>query len=427
MSIFSRIQGFFSNSQPQAQPEQVSDNYEIRRRFEATEEAFDRLAGIQKDTSQEVTAETAVTITAFWRALNVIGGVVASLPFAVYRVTESTTVKQYSHPVSRLLRLGPNSVNTRFDFFQTMILHLHTFGNFFAKIDRNNLTGQASRLTIMEPQKVRMEYNNRNEVVYVYTSERGETRMLADRVVHISGMSWNALTGINLIEAFAKVFSTSLANQNYLDSFYKNGANLSGTISVPSALTEDAYKRLRASWQAQYGGVKNMGKTAILEQGAKYDQIGLSPSQAGADTTKKMTIADVARITGVPQFLLEDLDRATFNNIEHLSLLFVTYTILPLCQNIEAELTRKCLADGELDRFEIKADLHGLLRADTENRAKLIESLMKWGIINRDEARSLEGLNPIADGSGQAYYVPMNMIDPTQPIDNQNLAPNENG
>jgi Phage-related protein len=67
------------------------------------------------------------------------------------------------------------------------------------------------------------------------------------------------------------------------------------------------------------------------------------------------------------------------------------------------------------------------LRADTENRAKLIESLMKWGIINRDEARSLEGLNPIADGSGQAYYVPMNMIDPTQPIDNQNSAPNENG
>jgi Phage-related protein len=126
-------------------------------------------------------------------------------------------------------------------------------------------------------------------------------------------------------------------------------------------------------------------------------------------------------------FFLEDLDRATFNNIEHLSLLFVTYTILPLCQNIEAELTRKCLADGELDRFEIKADLHGLLRADTENRAKLIESLMKWGIINRDEARSLEGLNPIADGSGQAYYVPMNMIDPTQPIDNQNSAPNENG
>jgi Phage-related protein len=71
------------------------------------------------------------------------------------------------------LRLGPNSINTRFDFFQTMILHLHTFGNFFAKIDRNNLTGQASRLTIMEPQKVRMEYNNRNEVVYVYTSRKG--------------------------------------------------------------------------------------------------------------------------------------------------------------------------------------------------------------------------------------------------------------
>jgi len=57
--------------------------------------------------------------------------------------------------------------------------------------------------------------------------------------------------------------------------------------------------------------------------------------------------------------------------------------------------------------------LQSLLRADAESRAKRIDALMKWGIINRDEARSEEGLNPIPDGSGEKFYVPMNMVDPT--------------
>jgi HK97 family phage portal protein len=217
------------------------------------------------------------------------------------------------------------------------------------------------------------------------------------------------------VENFKTVFGTALYNQDFLSNFYKNGAAVSGVVTVPQSLTDDAYKRLSSSWQSRYGGAGNVGKTAILEQGATYNRTGLSPAEAGVGDAKKVTTADIARITGVPQFLLEDLDRATFNNIEHLGLLFVTYTILPLCQNIEAELSRKLLPEADQMNYEIRSDLHSLLRADTENRAKLIESMMKWGIINRDEARAIEGLNPIADGSGQAYYVPMNMIDPTKP------------
>jgi hypothetical protein len=53
--------------------------------------------------------------------------------------------------------------------------------------------------------------------------------------------------------------------------------------------------------------------------------------------------------------------------------------------------------------------------SDLDSRSKWLESMMKWGILNRDEVRLKEGYNPIEDGSGQAYYVPMNMVDPTQP------------
>jgi len=49
---------------------------------------------------------------------------------------------------------------------------------------------------------------------------------------------------------------------------------------------------------------------------------------------------------------------------------------------------------------------------------------MKWGIINRDEARAEEGLNPIADGTGQDYYIPLNMVNPANPGDQLSLFGN---
>ena len=53
--------------------------------------------------------------------------------------------------------------------------------------------------------------------------------------------------------------------------------------------------------------------------------------------------------------------------------------------------------------------------SDLDSRSKWVESMMKWGILNRDEVRKKEGYNPIADGTGQDYYIPMNMTNPAAP------------
>lgn len=382
----------------------------------------------------KVDAETVLSITPFWRAIQIISGVVASLPFDVFRVDDDSATK-IKHQITKLISRAPSEVHTKFDFMQTMILHLYTFGNFYARIDRQERLGFPVRLVLLSPDRMKIETNTRGGTVYVYTNENGaENRMLADRVLHVSGLSWNALEGISIIETFKQVLSTGLDNQQYIASFYANGASLSGVVSVPQKLDSTAYDRLRNSWNKSYSGANKAGATAILEQGATYQKVGISPIEAGANEAKKGVVSDVARITGVPQFLLEDLDRATFNNIEELGQLFVTYTILPLCRNIESEFSRKLLSEKEQDNHELRLDLSSLLRADTEGRSKLIESLMKWGIINRDEARKIEGINPIEDGSGQVYYVPMNMVDPTKPEpepapapEPQNQANNEKG
>ena len=44
--------------------------------------------------------------------------------------------------------------------------------------------------------------------------------------------------------------------------------------------------------------------------------------------------------------------------------------------------------------------------------------MMKWGILSRDEVRQAEGYNPIPDGTGEKFFVPMNMTDPANPNNN---------
>ena len=413
MGFWDSVKGLFfvtdTPAQPEAQPERTAELPK-----EITNQWFDGLSRTKAGVN--VTAEKSMQITAFWRALNIISGVIASLPFDVYRITDDSAVKQRTHPLARIIGRAPSQMFTKFDFFQTLVLHLYTMGNFYARINRSQgVQNEVRSLSILPPYEVTTEMNARGELVYIHRPADGkETRILWYNVIHVSNIGWDAMKGTDVVKLFRDVLGTALANQDFMANFYGNGAQLSGVVSVPQKLDSEAYNRLRTSWNNSYAGTQNAGATAILEQGASYQKVGLSPMEAGSDSAKKSAISDVARITGVPTFLLEDLDRATFNNIEHLGQLFVTYTILPLCRNIEMEFSRKLLNTFEQDTHEIRADLHVLLRADTENRAKLIDSMMKWGIINRDEARQIEGLNPINDGSGTAYYIPLNMVDPTK-------------
>ncbi len=103
-------------------------------------------------------------------------------------------------------------------------------------------------------------------------------------------------------------------------------------LKHPGRLTNEAYDRLKGSFNRAFGGSQNAGGTAILEEGMDFQKVGLNPADAAFNETKKATISDIARITGVPGVLLEDMDKATFGNMEQLSQMFVNYTIMPFIE-----------------------------------------------------------------------------------------------
>lgn len=424
MSLFSKILPVWA-----PKPPEVQETAEKRGFFEhigtSVDSIINSIGAFKSSSGDKVTVEGVLGLSAVWRALNILSDSIASLPVEVIQNTDDgRRIPTPKHPVNRVINISPSPIFTPYTLFHTMVSHAALWGNAYAIIKRERVTRYPKSITVVEPHRVEPVVMPNDTVVYK-VHDISKT-FKADDVIHFGGLSWNGVAGVNVLQTLADSFGLGMANQEYLSKFFADGATIAGVIKHPGRLDDSAMERLRRSWERQYGGSVNSGKTAILEQGMDYQAIGLSPQQSSAGETKKLSIADVARIFGVPQFLLEDLDRATFNNIEHLSLLFIKHTVRPWCKRIEAELNRKLFPGDEQGEYTVRFDIDDLLAVDFDSRGAWIETNMKWGILNRDEVRKTIGYNPIPDGTGQQFFVPMNMQDPADPNNNNDGTQEEN-
>lgn len=363
-----------------------------------------------------IDANSILSIPEFYRAVQIKSGVIASLPFSVIKIENDKQEHLPDHPVTRLINIRPSELYTAYSFLEALVLHLELYGNFYAWI-RRDIKGQLKSLEILEPQNVSIEKTERGDIRYIYRDGEKERRYFSERIFHIHEPGLSGLGGIDKIKVHKKNFALAIAARDYLANFNANGTFLSGVLKHPAQLKPDSAKRLRTSWAKLYGGSGKAGKVAVLEEGMEYQPITVTPTDAGSEFTKNSITADIARITGVPKILLENYDDATLNNAESIAQNFVNYTIRLLVEKIEAEIYAKLIPDREQATHRAQFDLKGLLRPDAKSRADYIDSMMKYGIINRDEARKMEGLNPIEDGSGQEYLIPLNMFTPN---DNEN-------
>jgi phage portal protein BeeE len=82
----------------------------------------------------------------------------------------------------------------------------------------------------------------------------------------LKGMSPLSAAGIALYQDV----KASIYNSNFFD----NDATLSGLLTSDQHLTDDQFKTYMSRWYSNYGGAGNVGKTAILGAGLKYQQYG---------------------------------------------------------------------------------------------------------------------------------------------------------
>ena len=349
--------------------------------------------------------------TAVYACVRILSETLAALPLQLYRYTPGGKERVYDHPLYHILHDEPNPEMTSFIFRETLMSHLLIWGNAYAQIIRDRL-GRVQGLYPLRPDKMTVCRDESGQIYYIYTKTTdenpaikpyGQVPLRKDEVLHIPGLGFDGLVGYSPIAMARNAVGMTMACEEYGASFFANGASPSGVLEHPSVLKDPA--KVRDSWNAVYQGSANAHKVAVLEEGMKYQQIGIPPEEAQFLETRKFQLNEIARLYRIPPHMIGDLEKSSFNNIEQQSMEFVKYTLDPWVIRWEQAMQKALFLPEEKKQYFLKFNVNGLMRGDYESRMTGYSIGRQNGWLSANDIREMEDMNPVPDEEGGNLYL----------------------
>lgn len=333
---------------------------------------------------EPVSVTQGLKISTVYICVNVRGKTISSLPGNVFREDGNKKENISDHPTYYVLSQQPNKYMSAPNFWLTLMLHHDAWGNGFARINRDSRMRPAS-LDILEPWEVSITKDD-GDVWYHY---KGDTINARD-ILHLRSYSFDGVCGrspilenqetMGMAKKFDKFAALTL------------GSRPPGVLSYDGNLTPEQMAANKQSWNDQGTGVKVLG-------GAwKFHPIMNEADASQFIQAKASNKREIWGIYQIPPTFAQDYERATFSNAEQSDLVYTKHTITPIVTMIEKEVNMKMFYEREKVNHYWKFNLNGLLRGDFASRQAFYQAMVNTGIMNRNEARGYEDMNPYDGG-----------------------------
>ena len=219
------------------------------------------------------------------------------------------------------------------------------------------------------------------------------------------------IEGVSPITSARDFIGLGLAQQTFAGSFFGNGSLPGAVVSVDGQLSETGAQQLKQAWASVHGGAKNSHRLAVLTEGAKFSRVSLSPADAAWIEGSQHTVKDIARLFGVPPFLLADSTGSTSwgSGLKEMNLAMQMYSLRPIVTRLEATMNQMLRSMG-IEVAYFRFDLSKMSR-NHPDRWSDYSTAINSGVLSINEARSYERLGPIEDGD--KHFMPLNLF----PID----------
>jgi HK97 family phage portal protein len=363
--------------------------------------------GAMSEAGESVNTITAMEDPTVFACVKVLAESVAQIPLNVMRKTTQGSEIVFNSDAYQILKRRPNGWMTPRQFRRLLVARTAAEGNFIAI--KNRVRGRVFELLPVSNNRVTVEQDDRYEVTYKVETNTGTRIYPKEDIFHYYSLSLDGVSGLNPIELHKTHIGLSLALDKFGARLFKNGAHPRIILGTDNVLKEDDMKRIIASFQAQTGGEK-AHSTHILDGGFKPHRMTLTAEEAQFNETRKLMRSILAALWRVPPHMINDLDKATFSNIENLARQFVDYAMMPWLVDLEEVYSYQLLTERERDLgYFIKHNVNGLLRGDAAARAQYytaaLGSLQQPGWMTPNEIRGLEDMDEGPEELNQ-YMVP---------------------
>lgn len=351
-----------------------------------------------------INTESAMRAMCVHSCVKILANSIAQLPCHLMENRNGIKGKAENHKLYPILHDQPNQWMTAPEFWGMVVAHIKLKGNFFAfkVFDGKGRVGELIPLAIDSVIEVIQE----PDYGLFYKVQRPKSTVTdlipGKQIMHIRGLVLNGFMGINPIQYARESIGLALATEKHGAKLFGHGTLLGGILKWDKHFSSDEKaKQVIQSFNEVYSSVENAHKTALLEDGMSWEKIQMTSEDSQfleSRNFQKKEIVDL--FFGLPLSLLQSGDKvATYASAEQFSLEYVKYALMPLIINIEKAIRRDLLSYEEKETYYAKFAAGGLLRGDMAARYAAYAIAIDKEIMNPNEIRDLEDMNPY-DGGG---------------------------
>ncbi|MFZ3558158.1 phage portal protein [Streptomyces sp. BH055] len=379
---------------------------------------LDWLGGPMTEAGIQVSERSSLHMPAVWRSVAVIAGVSAALPLNTYKAGTKDRTQ------SALLD-DPHPELTPLELWRLAYVHKALWGNAYLQKLRSP-SGQVKELWPVSPDRVSVDRerpsdDNPSGKYFYATDDWGVLHRLTPHdLLHLPGLGYDGLKGLSPVSLARGGISLAQAAEMSAGQLFGRGNMVSGVLQTEQRLDAEQATALKARWQAKVGGIENAHQVAVLDSGASFQPVTMPLKDAQFLESREFQITEVARMFGVPLFLLMETAKSTSwgTGLEQQAQGWVTFDLGPTWLSpTEQRITKELLPPGEYAHYR----LQGLLRGDSSSRATFYRAMRDTGVMSANDIRALEELPPIPGPEGDTYLQPTYMA----PLGSNPFAPDD--
>lgn len=358
-----------------------------------------------------VTTDSAMRQATVYSCVRILSDSIAQLPCKLMRKENGRRAILDDSPLHTAISASPAPWLSAFDFWKFNVQCLLLKGFFLNQIVPNS-QGEPVRLIPVQPNHINAIRRENGEMRFDCVDDKNSPYTLKQKEAFFCYYATiDGITPLSPIAYQREAIGLAITAENHGARTFKNSARPSGVLEHPAKLSDEAAKKLRSSWESMYSG-DNVGKTAVLEDGMKFNPVTMSNVDAQYLDSRRFQKHEICGIFGVPPHMAGDLQQAKgWSTMEQMMSEFVTLSLNPLNTRIESA-GRLCLIPRQRWQTDyMKFFTNGLLRGDSGARMDYYAQGIDKGILNPNECRGFEDLDAREGGD---EYMPISKVQPTQ-------------
>lgn len=359
----------------------------------------------EENSGIRATETTAMRVAAVYACVQLIAGVISSLPLSVFKRDASGTPEGVQHPYWYLFNESACSEYISAAMWEHVIASKLLRGDGLAWLQRNG-RGEITGVYPLNRDATEVQRQAGGWRSYTFWLPDGTVRSVhEDDVLHLASLGFNGLRSPSTIQEYAgrTAVSQALAQDQYAQNILAQGNHSDMLVTTSAKLGEDQKRAIADDMYKRYHGLDHAGKPMVLS-GAEFkvDRLRISPVDLQLIEARQFSVIEICRIFGVPPHMIGATDKSTSwgSGVESMTLGFLKYTLKPHLVGFRQEINRKVFPANSDLFFDY--DLESLLEGDSAAQAAFFSKALGgpgsqgWMTIN--EVRRRKNLPPIPGG-----------------------------